>query len=609
MMKLSEYVITRLADWGVRDIFLLTGGGAMHLNDSIGREHRIRYLCTHHEQAAAMAAESYARITGRPGVLNVTTGPGGINALNGVFGAWTDSIPMLVISGQVKRETCMATYGLTDLRQLGDQEVDIIRMVKGITKYSVWVNEPETIAYHLERAWYLAQHGRPGPCWIDIPVDVQSAMIDVTSLRGYNEKEDAIVWNREQIREQARDLLERLRNAERPVIMVGTGIRAGHAEKEFYSFIDKLGVPVTTAWTAHDLMPRDHPLYAGRPSSVGDRAGNLAVQNSDLLLVLGCRLHMRQISYNMKSFARYAYKVQVDADSAEFVKPTMKPDMAIHSDIGVFFEAMQSAMKESGYAAQHGEWVSWCKQRLELFPPVLPSQRSDNAPLNPYHFIEILFDLLVPDDVVVCGDGAACVVPFQVGRIQRGQRLYTNAGSASMGYDIPAAIGAAVARQGKRVVCLAGDGSCMLNIQELQTIVHHKLPIKIFILNNGGYLSIRTTQNSHFGGNLVGEGPTSGVTFPDMLKLAAAYGIPASRVEDGRCAEEVRRVLEAPGPSLCEVMLDTHQTFEPRLASRLLPDGSMTTPALENMFPFLETAELRKHLLGPLAEEYRGQKQ
>lgn len=592
-MKLSDYIFNQLREWGARHVFLITGGGAMHLNDSIGRS-GLCYTCTHHEQAAAMAAEGYARIIGQPGILNVTTGPGGINALNGVFGAWTDSIPMLILSGQVKRETCMATYGLTDLRQLGDQEVDIVRMVKGITKYSVFVNEPESIAYHLERAWHLAQTGRPGPCWLDIPVDVQSAQIEPTQLEHYDPAEDPSP-NRPSIApEQVALVLDRIAKAKRPVLLAGSGVRNAGAAKVFRELVERLGIPVATAWTAIDLLPTGHSLHAGRPGVVGDRAGNIVLQNADLLLVIGSRLPIRQTSYNWNSFATRAFKIQVDVDAAEMEKPTLRPQMAIVQDAKVFLEAMKDALKEHP-VERRAEWNAWCQERVAKYTVVQRRQR-DAEMLNPYHFTEILFELLEEGDVIACGDGMASVVPFQAAKIKEGQRIFTNAGAASMGYDVPASVGAAIALARKnnplRVICIAGDGSLQMNIQELQTIVHGQLPIKIIVYNNGGYLSIRTTQKNFFGGNFVGEGPTSGVSFPDPVKVAQAYGIQAIRIEHRECAQEIRDFLAQPGPGLIEAMLDPAQGVEPRLTSRVLADGSMVTAAFEDMYPFLDREEL-----------------
>lgn len=595
MKKLSDYVVETLADWGVRHIFLLTGGGAMHLNDSIGKEERIRFICNHHEQAAAMAAEGYARVTGKPGVLNVTTGPGGINALNGVFGAWTDSIPMLVISGQVKRETCMATAHATELRQLGDQEADIISMVKGITKYAVLVEDPATIRYHLERAWQVAQSGRPGPCWLDIPIDVQSAQIDPEQLRGYDPDEDDPKWDLSSLRRECASVVERVRAAKRPVILAGTGVRMAGALAEFERVIRRLRIPVTTAWT-HDLIAGDDELFCGRPGTIGERAGNFTVQNADLVLVIGSRLNIRQVSYNWSSFAKKAFKIQVDVDAAELSKPLVKPDLGIHADARLFLAEVARVLETAEYRPAHQAWLAWCRERVARYPVVQERQRQPGPPLNPYYFVEQLSDMLNDEDIVVCGNASACILPYQVMRIRKGQRLISNSGSASMGYDLPAAIGAAVAH-GKRVICLAGDGSLHLNIQELQTVAHHRLPIKIFVLNNGGYLSIRSTQKNFFG-RLMGEGPASGVSFPDYVKVGCAYGIPSTRVDRTAQLGQVRKALEEAGPALFDVVLDPQQEFEPRSRSKALPDGKIVSPPLEDMYPFLDADELAANIIG-----------
>lgn len=601
-IKVSDYLASFLADYGVRHVFMVSGGGAMHLNDAFGRESRIQYICNHHEQACAMAAEGYARVTGQVGVLNVTTGPGSINALNGVFGAWTDSIPLLVISGQVKLETCMTSYQLPGLRQLGDQEVDIIPMVQGITKYAVMVKDPQTIRFHLEKALYLAKSGRPGPCWIDIPIDVQAAKINPSTLPGFTPDKLVSSDRTDLLTAQCREVTERLMAASRPVMMVGTGIRLAGAMEKFERVIAKLRIPVTTAWTAHDLIPTDHELFCGRPGTVGDRPGNFTVQNSDLLIVIGSRLNIRQVSYNWKAFARHAYKVQVDVDEAELSKPTVQPDLAISCDAAAFLDELERQLDRSLYdPSRHVGWLTWCKERVARYPVVLPRHREFNGAINPYHFLDQLCRALEPDDVIVCGNGAACVVTFQVAHIKRGQRLFCNSGSASMGYDLPAAIGAAVAREGKRVICLAGDGSIQMNIQELQTLVHHQLPIKIFVLNNDGYLSIRQSQKNFFN-LLVGESKASGVSFPDMVQVGHAYGIPSLQVAGPDFLPTIERALATPGPQLCQVTLDPDQQFEPKLSSKSLPDGRIVSAPLEDLFPFLDRNELLANLLVPPME-------
>lgn len=598
-MRVSEYVANRLTELGVRHVFMLTGGGSMFLNYALGKHSQIKPIFNHHEQASAMAAEGYARITGKPAVINVTTGPGGVNALNGVYGAFTDSIPMLILSGQVKRETYIRTYNLPELRQLGDQEVDIVSMVKVITKYAVTVTDPQTIRYHLEKAWHLAQTGRPGPCWLDIPIDVQSSLVDETQLEGFAsflKPEPAPAH----LKESVAEALTRLKNAERPVILAGSGVRISGQVEQFLDVAHKLGIPVTTGWT-HDTIASDDPVFCGRPGTIGTRGGNFAVQNSDVLLVLGSRLNIRQTGYAWKSFARAAYKIWVDVDAAELNRPTIKPDMPIHADLKNFFKEMQNQLSDWD-SKRHAQWLAWCKERNQKYPAILPKHREFNGRINPYHFMGTLFENLGADDVVITGNATACIVSFQAGKIKMGQRLFSNSGSASMGYDLPASIGAAVAGDGRQVICLAGDGSLQLNIQELQTVIHYQLPIKIFVLNNNGYLSIRTSQKGFLGG-VVGEGPESDVTFPDFIKLAQAYGFQTQRLDSADFETGLREVLSADGPVLCEVILDPAQGFEPRQSSRPLPDGRIVSAPLEDMFPFLERDELVSNMLIPLWEE------
>jgi acetolactate synthase-1/2/3 large subunit len=598
-IRVADYIFQTLADRGLDHVFLVTGGGAMHLNDAIGAEERLRYVCCHHEQACAIAAEGYARVSGKPGIVNVTTGPGGINALNGVFGSWTDSIPMIVISGQVKRETMMQTHGLIGrIRQLGDQEADIIGMVRGITKYAVTVTEPETIRYHLERAIHLALSGRPGPCWIDIPVDVQATKVDPATMLTYDPAEDHKKLDRAVLEAKSKEVLSLLQSSERPILLAGTGVRLAGAEELLLRVAETLRIPIATAWT-HDLIASNHPLYAGRQGTIGTRSGNFTVQNADFVLILGSRLCIRQISYNWSSFARCARTAQVDIDQAELSKPTFRADLPIEADVRDFLEVL---LREAGQGGaldpvKREQWISWCRERVEKNPVVLPKHRTaPSGRINQYHFIELLFGEAPDDAVFACGNATACITPFQAGLLKKGQRLFSNSGSASMGYDLPAAIGASVAAPDRTVICLAGDGSLQMNVQEFATLAALKLPVKVFVLENGGYLSIRSTQRNFFG-RLVGEGPESGLLFPDFVRLAEAYGLPARLLDTMNAAADIARALSDDGPQVMVVPLDLDQGFEPKTSSKRLPDGRMVTAPLEDMAPFLDRDEFLSNML------------
>ncbi len=598
MIRVADYIAQFLAEHGIRHVFMVTGGGAMHLNDAFGRESRLEYVCCHHEQACAMAAESYFRLSGRMAAVNVTTGPGGINTLTGIHGAHVDSMAMFVVSGQSKRETLVSSTDLP-LRQLGDQEVDIVAMVRGITKYAALVSDPQEIRYHLERAFHLATAGRPGPVWLDVPVDVQATRIDPATLRAYDPAEDAITFETKDPDVAAREILARLARAERPVIYAGTGVRLAGQVENLRRLAETIGVPVVCAWNTNDLMPDEHPMCAGRPGSVGDRAGNFAVQNSDALLVLGCRLNIRLISYNWENFARGAWKAWVDVDAAELKKPTVRPDFPVHADLRDFLPRLVSHSAGAN-PAQHGKWQQWCAERRRRYPVVLP-EYWDTKSVNPYCFVERLFERLDGSDVVVTGDGTACVAVFQAGRIWPGLRMYHNSGCAPMGYDLPGAIGAALARgDGTRVICVAGDGSIMMNLQELQTITGTRLPVKIFVLNNRGYHSIRQTQQNFFPDNVVGCGDESGVSFPNWEKIAAAFDLPFRRASNhAELPDAIAETLATDGPAFCEVVLDLAQPFAPKLSSRRLPDGRMVTAPLEDMAPFLSREELAENMFIP----------
>jgi acetolactate synthase-1/2/3 large subunit len=600
-IKVSDLVANILVEHGIRHVFMLTGGGAMHLNNSLGKHKDLRCIFSHHEQTCATAAESYARYSNRMAAVNVTSGPGGTNAITGVLGAWLDSVPMLIISGQVRYDTTVASSGL-NLRQLGDQEIEIVKSVSNMTKYAVMVTEANSIAYHLEKAIYLAKSGRPGPCWVDIPMNIQGSQVDEKDLTHFDLKKDGVSDSPANLDLLVKDVLERITSAKRPVIYAGTAIRSSGSAQQFLNLVEKLEIPVVSAWNAHDIIPNDHPFYYGRPGTVGDRAGNFIVQNSDLLLVLGCRLNIRQISYNYEYFAREAFKVIVDIDPMELQKPTVKPDLAICADVRLFMENMLQQLPSDfpGFTW----WNKWCGERQRRYPVVLKKYWEKNSPVNPYCFVQELFDQLPEGSTVVTGDGTACVVTFQAAKIKKGQRLYTNSGCAQMGYDLPAAIGACFASGLQKVICLAGDGSLQLNIQELQTVVHYQLPIKLFYLNNQGYHSIRQTQENFFGKPYVGCGEESGLSFPDIGKIAGAYGISYSKCDShSELSEVVLGALNGNKPHICEVVLDLDQAFSPKLSSRRLADGRLVSSPLEDLAPFLDRSEfLENMIIAPVSE-------
>ncbi len=588
-MRVADYIAARVAAAGITHFFTVTGGGAMHLNDAFARNKALTGICLHHEQACAMAAEAYCRLSNRLALLNVTTGPGGINALNGVHGAYTDSIGMLVISGQVKQETMATSYDLP-LRQLGDQEADIVSMVKGITKYAVVLRNKDDVRYELEKALYLAQSGRPGPVWLDVPMDIQGAQIEPDTLRGFTPPPTAVPPD-------VGAIAALLRAARRPVIMPGTGVRIAGAHKAFLDLVAATGFPVATAFNAHDILPDDHPAYIGRPGTVGDRAGNFAVQSADVLLILGCRLNIRQISYNWENFAPNAVKIMVDIDPAELAKPTLTIQHPVCADLKDFIPALTRALEHFTPTRAQQDWLAWCQTRHSRYPVLQPAYADDANGINPYLFADQLFNALGPDDVIVTANATACVTTFQAAKLKAGQRMFSNSGSASMGYDLPAAIGAAWAAPGQRIICLAGDGSIMMNLQELQSIVGQGLNIKVFLLNNAGYSSIKQTQSAFFSDNMFGCDPKSGVTFPDFTRIATAFGFAARRVEKcAALADTLTEIVAAEGPQFCEIMLNPGQVFAPKLSSRRLEDGRMVSSPLHDMAPFLSRAELAENV-------------
>lgn len=588
MIKVSDYIAKRLKEtYGVKHVFMVSGGGAMHLNDSFGKY--LDYICNHNEQACSLAAEGYARLNQELAVVNVTTGPGGLNALNGLFGAWTDSAPILFVSGQVKYTTTMESCKDIPLRQLGDQEVDIISCVKPLCKYAVTVTDPKTIGYHLDRAVYEAMNGRRGPVWINVPINVQAALVNETELEFFAAPEKPVYDLK------ITEIVNRLKSAERPVIVAGHGIRLAGQIENLKALLKKLPFPVVTTFNGFDVIENDDPHYIGRIGTVGQRAGNFTLQNADCVLFLGTRNNIRQASYNWENFAKRAFKIVVDIDQAELDKPTVRPDLAVRADLAEFLPALIE--KTPQIKAEN--WLNWCRKRKTKFDFAhTPEYQQTGDQINAYAFTRRLSELLPEDDRFVMANGFCCVGPFQTAVIKKGQRYLLNSGDASMGYDLPAAIGMCIASGKRETVCFAGDGSIMMNLQELQTIKHHNLPIKIFVLNNDGYLSIKMTQNNFFEGRHCGDGRDSGVSTPDFVKVGEAFEIKSVKLTDpAKVDETVAAVLAANEPVLCEVIVNPDYIFSPKLSARKLPDGTMISPTLEDMFPFLDRDEFERNMI------------
>ncbi len=592
MIKLSDYVMDFISKTGVKHIFMLPGGGCMHLVDSLGRNKRLQYICNLHEQASAIAAEAYGQYTNQLGVALVTTGPGGTNTVTGLAGAWIDSTPMLIISGQAKREDMLTGRGV---RQMGIQEVDIISVVSPITKYAVTVVEPDMIKFHLQKAVYEACNGRKGPVWLDMPLDVQGAMVDEKKLKEF--KPPAIPdADEKRLSETASRILDALTSSKRPVILAGNGIRLSGTMEESLKFFEYMGVPVLTTWKMTDFIPEKHPLYCGRPGMVGQRGANFTQQNADCLLIFGARLDLCQTGFNHPNFAKNARKIIIDIDQKEIDKLDMKFDMAISADIGPLMKRCLSLVGK--YRFDFSKWLSFCKELYRKYPIILPEYKNGSGQVNTYYLIDVLSEILTEKDMIVPGSSGACAeLTQQAFMVKRGQRVLNTPGLGSMGFDLPAAIGACIASGGRRTIGIAGDGGFQMNIQELQTLKRLDLPIKMFVLNNGGYGSIQAMQKNRFNGNYVACNAQSGLTLPDIVAVANAYGIKAVRIKNQpNLKNEVAKVLELDGPVICDVMVDPDVPTAPRLSSEVLPDGRIISKPMEDLWPFLDRDEFERNI-------------
>ena len=590
MLNVSDQIAKYIKKKGVDQVFTVTGGGAMFLNKAFHETYGKSVCYMHHEQACAMAAEGYARIKNKPAVVNVTSGPGGINALNGVFGAFTDSIPMIIISGQVKNETLVRSYSDKNLRQLGDQEAKIEDIAKPICKYVVGIKKISQLAKELPKALFEASNGRPGPVWIDIPADIQMAREKVK----FREHKNVKKINNLKYKNIFQELNVLLQNSKRPLILAGTGVRLSSTTNNLIKFSKKFSIPITTAWT-HDIIESKSKFFAGRPGTIGTRPGNFCLQNADLVIVLGSRLNIRQTGFNFSGFAKNAKIVHVDIDKSELNKFYLNTHMKINMDLRNFFNLASKYLYKNDNKKILSEWVAWCKRVKEKYSIKNEKFSKDKKGLlNPYRAMFKISDLLKEGDKIVCGNASACIIPFQSLEIKKNQRLFSNSGSASMGYDLPAAIGAAIAdnkSDNSRVICIAGDGSLQMNIQELQTLASLNLNLKIFLINNEGYLSIKSTHQNFFG-EVFGSDPDSGIDFPNFVKIAKAYGINAYKISSYRSLNELDSILNKKEPALIELMVDTEQEFCPKLKSRMDDNGNFITPELDDMYPFLKREDI-----------------
>jgi acetolactate synthase-1/2/3 large subunit len=612
MMKLSDYVFQFVADQGVQHVFLVTGGGAMHLNASLAAEKRITPICNSHEQASAMCAESYAKVVNGLGVALVTTGPGGTNAVTGVAGAWLDSTPTIFLSGQVKRPDRMfdaVTGKPLGMRQLGVQEVDIVSIVKPITKYAVVVLDPLDIRFELEKAHFLALNGRPGPVWIDIPLDVQASPIpDPSTLRGFDASDHQAAMANANLKDEVRRVVEELQRSSRPLLFAGNGTRLARAEKQFNELRLLLDVPTVATWCAADLVPSDVPTFVGRPGNVAARGANFALQNCDFLLVLGARLDMAITGYAPQNLAREAHKVAVDIDPSELQKLHPHLQQPIISDCGAFLDELLAQLKALRQPLDRSRWADWNKRAADWktrYDVVTNEHRKPEGLVSIFHLAEVIGTESKQDDKLVSGSSGSGIEIFLLACPTRsGQRIFHTAGLGAMGYGLPMSIGVCIGSGSRQTILVDGDGGFQFNIQELETVRRLQLPIKFFVLNNDGYASIRASQKAYFGEAQIGADAATGLTVPNLSKIAASYDIPAVVIEDqSNLREDVRRILAMPGPVMVDVRVIPDEVRAPRLQSYQRPDGSFVSKPLEDLFPFLSREEfLANMIVKPLPE-------
>ncbi len=588
-MKLSDYVVSFLEKTGSKCVFGVTGGGAMHLNDSFSKSKKMRFIMTHHEQAAAMMSEAYARKSGKIGICHVTTGPGGTNTITGIVGAWIDSIPHITISGQVAKKDMINNR---QIRQMGTQEVDIVKIVKTITKYAATLKDPKKIRYELEKCLFLAKEGKPGPVWLDIPLDIQSSIIDIKKLKKFKpllKKKKKINFNK---------IYQHILQSKRPCFVIGNGIHLSNSVKDFKKIYKKFNFPILSSWNASDVLKTSDNRYVGRFGIFGDRASNFTIQNSDLIFVLGSRLSQPQTGYNLKLFAPAAKIIYVDIDLKEISKFGRKVTYKINTDLKYFLYSFRIFLNKKNFnfcKFHHKDWLKKTQYWKQKYPVVLPRYKSQKK-VNSFYFIDYLSKALSSKACVVTDMGTSFTCTMQTFKTRNGQRLFTSSGLAAMGFGLPGSIGAAFAdKKNTNIICISGDGGLMFNLQELQTIRHHNLPIKIFVLCNKGYLTMKLMQKKNFK-KYVGSSPESGISCPDFCKVAKAFGIKSLKINNHKELLNIKKNLNSKEPFLFEIHMNHMQPLIPRLQTKMKSSGEFIPTPIDNLYPFLAEKEYKSNI-------------
>jgi len=589
-MKVADFVIKFLEDKKISTVFTVSGGGSIFLCDALHRAKKLKYVSCHHEQAVSFATESFSRIKNKPGAAIITTGPGGTNCTTGVACCWIDSVPAIFISGQVYLNQ---TIGKTGLRQVGVQEFDIVSMVKSSTKYAVIVKDQNLIKYHLEKAYFLSLEGRPGPVWIDIPANIQNAQIDEAKLIGFKKKKK--IKNYKSLNKKIKEIVKILLKSKKPMLHLGHGVKISQGEKYLRKIINNYKIPFALTWNASDLIESNHKSYIGRPGAFAERGTNFIVQNSDFYLAVGTRLPFMVTGYNAGDFARNAKKIMVDIDERELTNTNVRLDKKICCDAQYFLKTFLKFLPKKFSPSK--DWLEYCKNIRKKYPIVLDEFKDQKKYVNSYDFVDNLSDLLKSDDIVVTDMGLSFVGTHQAFKVKKGQKLFTNSGHAPMGWGLPAAIGASFASK-KKIICLTGEGGLQMNIQEFATIMHHKLPIKTFIYNNGGYLTIKQTQQLGFQNRIMGSTRESGLSFPSYKKIAESHNINYVRLKNNiNLKKNIKKILKNNKPVICELIMDNEQEQMPKAINKRLPNGKSEATKFEDMYPFLPLDEIKKNML------------